>query len=378
MKVAHKSIDECEDVYDKFVFLRSSLNVPLDDEGVVTNEYRLLQALPTITHLKERGAKVIIFAHIGRSESETLKPVYEQLKHHVEITWGGEYAPELFHKAKADLQPGSVLMMENLRQHQGETSNDPDFADALASTADIYVCDAFANMHRDHASMTGVAKRLPAYLGLHARNEITALSQAMHPISPSLFILGGAKFETKITLVEKYLEVYDQVFIGGALVHDILKARGLEVGKSLVSDISLADAQFLNHEKLLVPVDVVVKTSDSDSVVKMVDEVDKDDIIMDCGPKTIALLAEEMKTTEFVLWNGPLGNYENGYPDGTEALAEVIANSHAKSYVGGGDTVAAIQHINRDTDFTFISTGGGAMLTFLEQGDLPVLQYLRK
>jgi phosphoglycerate kinase len=194
-------------------------------------------------------------------------------------------------------------------------------------------------------------------------------------VCPCLFLLGGAKFQTKLPLLEKYLEEYDYVFVGGALANDIFKAQGLEVGQSLVSDVSLEGRKFLSSEKLLIPVDVVVD-GEQGVETKLPHEVLPKDVIVDCGPATISMLESYVTASKTVLWNGPFGNYEAGFKESTEAMAKVLGNAKARTIVGGGDTVAAIENLGLNSKFDFVSTGGGAMLTFLEHGTTPVLETL--
>jgi 3-phosphoglycerate kinase len=198
----------------------------------------------------------------------------------------------------------------------------------------------------------------------------------MKPASPSLFIIGGAKFDTKMPLVEKYLGVYNHTFIGGALINDVLKAKGFAVGKSLVSDVSLEGAAFLDNPKLLMPVDLVVDGGARGKQTCAIDQVQDDEAILDIGPKTVAMLRDYIAKAATILWNGPFGNYEGGYVEATEAVAKLIAESGATSVVGGGDTVAAIEKLGINDQFTHVSTGGGAMLQFLENGTLPVIDAL--
>lgn len=357
----------------KTVLLRASLNVPLDDSGVVRNYHRIETALPTIELLRAAGAKVVVMAHIGRAADETLYPVYTALAERTAVTWGGVITSPECTSAIASLADGDVLLVENLRQDAREQANDETFAAEIAALADVYVNDSFASMHRAHASTVGVTAHLPSYAGLQVLAEVTALQQAMRPKQPALFMLGGAKFATKLQLVQRYMDIYDEVFIGGAIAHDILRVRGYEVGHSLVSDLTGVDTDFMHDARIVVPSDVVVIDSQGESVTKPVDAVLVTDTIYDCGPATVSYLSERIANAATVLWNGPFGNYEAGYSAGTEAVATALAESSAKSYVGGGDTVAAIEALHRAHDFTFVSTGGGAMLSFLETGNLPAL-----
>ncbi|MCA9358302.1 phosphoglycerate kinase [Candidatus Kaiserbacteria bacterium] len=369
-----RTVTEAGDLKGKYVVLRSSLNIPLKD-GVVQNHLRLERALPTMRYLKEQGAKTIVIAHIGREPEESLKPVHAELEKYLGVHWGGDIFSEDFTQRRAVMGNGDILLMENTRQHEGETENDAEFAAALAALGEVYVNDAFAAAHREHASTYGVAKLLPCYAGLTLAEEVTQLRKVMQPASPSLFLLGGAKFETKMPLIEKYLKLYDYVFIGGALANDIFKARGFEVGKSMVSDVSLKDAPFLNDSKLLVPIDVIVDGPNGRAV-KSLEQVEAEDSILDCGPMTIDMLATYVEKAATILWNGPFGAYEMGYTQSTEITARHIAAAEGFSVVGGGDTVAAVEKLHINELFGFVSIGGGSMLTLLEQGSTPAIDLL--
>ncbi len=369
-----KKITDVSELRGKYVLVRSSLNVPLVD-GVVRDAFRIKQALPTLRYLREQGAKTIILSHIGRDPEETLQPVFDALEKFLPLHWGGDVTSAEFAERRGLMSDGDILLAENLRQHEGETASDPVFVEVLAALGELYVNDAFAEAHREHASTYGVAQKLPAYAGLTLLEEVTMLQKAMTPESPSLFLLGGAKFETKMPLVEKYLSIYDNVFIGGALVNDVLKALGHEVGQSMVSDVSLTDTAFLHNKKLLLPVDVVVEGSGGRRSCT-IESVQSDEKILDMGPMTIDMLAAYIENAKTILWNGPFGAYELGYTQSTEITARHVAASDAYSVIGGGDTVAAVEKLKINELFGFVSTGGGAMLTLLEQGTTPVLELL--
>jgi phosphoglycerate kinase len=369
-----KKITECGNLEGKYVLVRSSCNVPLKD-GVVQNAYRLNRAVQTLKFLKEAGAKVIVGAHIGRGEHDSLRPVLSAFQSLIPMEWGGVIGSPEFASVRATMNNGDIILAENLRQFAGESDNDAAFAQLLADQADIYVNDAFDNIHRDHASMVTVPNLLPAYAGLTLAEEVMELQKAMEPTSPSLLILGGAKFETKMPLVEKYLDLYDHVFVTGALINDILKAEGREVGTSLVSDISLVGAPFLSSPKLISAVDVMVQNERGIRTVS-IDGVQPDEKITDMGPLTIAKLAPYIKDAATILWNGPLGLYESGVAGGTHAVAKLISDADGYSIIGGGDTVAAIEDLGLNDKFGFVSIGGGAMLTLLEHGSTPSLDAL--
>ena len=239
----------------------------------------------------------------------------------------------------------------------------------------MYVNDAFAEAHREHASLSALAKLLPAYAGLNLLQEVNHLKRVMIPEHPSLFMIGGAKFETKMPLVEKYLDIYDQVFVGGALANDVFKALGYEVGTSLVSDVSLVGAPFLQSPKLLIPIDLIVEGPGGVRTCAP-QQVQPDEKILDCGTATTDLLATYIEKAATVLWNGPFGNYEVGYKESTEETMRNLAKSKAFSVVGGGDTVAAIETLGLNDSIGFVSIGGGAMLVYLEEGRTLVLDLL--
>lgn len=371
-----KKITELTDLKGKYVLVRASLNIPLGDDGAVRNKFRIERALPTLRYLKEHGAKTIVIAHIGREPEETLKPVFVALEKYLPVQWGGPLNSDEFNRRRELMGEGDILLAENLRQDPREKENAEDFSKELASLAEVYVNDAFAAAHREHASTAGVAKVLPAYAGLTLLEEVTELTKAMTPESPSLFLLGGAKFETKMPLVEKYLKTYDKVFIAGALMNDIFKAQGYEVGQSLVSDVSLKGEKFLSSDKLLLPIDVVVDGPNG-RMAKAVNEVTKEEKIMDIGPMSIDMLASYIEKAKTILWNGPFGAYELGFTQSTEITARHVAASDAFSVIGGGDTVAAIEKLQINELFGFVSIGGGSMLTFLEHGSTPVIDILK-
>lgn len=369
-----KKVTEAENLQGKFVLVRSSLNIPLE-EGEVRNSFRLKRALPTLRFLREQGAKVIILSHIGRNPEETLKPVFTELEKYLPLQWGGSVSSAEFMERRDLMQAGDILLAENLRQFDGEKDNDAEFVAQLAQLGEVYVNDAFAEAHREHASTYGLAKVLPAYAGLTLMEEVAELTKVMQPASPSLFLLGGAKFETKMPLVEKYLSLYDKVFIAGALANDVLKARGYEVGESLVSDISLKNAPFLHSDKLLLPIDLKVEGPDGKRTVA-IDKVLPNEKILDCGAMTVAMLETYIEKAQTILWNGPFGAYEMGYTQSTEVTARFVAASNAFTIIGGGDTVAAIEKLGLNELFGFVSIGGGSMLSFLEHGTTPVIELL--
>ncbi|MEN9912617.1 MAG: hypothetical protein RLY66_25 [Candidatus Parcubacteria bacterium] len=354
------------------VLVRVDFNVPIKND-VVVDDFRIRATLPTIKFLKEGGATIILIAHLESSDgtNPTLEPVAKKLGDlGIETTFIKDYKKV---SSAVESAPGSCFLLENLRVFEGEKDNDQKFAQELASLADIYVNDAFSVSHREHASVVGVPKYIPGYVGLQFEQEIANLSKAFEPSHPFLFILGGAKFETKMPLVEKFSELADTVFIGGALANDLLKAQGKEVGTSRVSSSPIDLTKILANPKIFSCVDVAI-ANDGD---KDIDHIETTDLIADIGAKSVALLKEKVATAKFILWNGPFGIYEKGFTWGTEECARLIAeNDSAVKIVGGGDTLAAIAKLGVEDKYTFVSTGGGAMLDFLAQGTLPGIQAL--
>lgn len=368
-------ITDVADLRGKRVIVRASLNVPIED-GKVTNYFRVMRAMPTLMHLAHAGAKIILIAHIGRDPEETVEPVYDVLKEHLNIHYIPSVTGDSVRSALEALQDGEVLFLENIRSVKGEIANSAQLAEQLASYGDLYVNDAFPVSHREHASIVGVPAHLPSYFGLTFKEEYIQLKKTMQPNHPALFILGGAKFETKLPLIEQYLEVYDRIFIGGALANTFFAAKGYEVGDSLVAEDMTVDAALLENDKLLIPLDVTVQNGESRRVTTP-DNVETGELIYDAGPATMAMLEEFIGGAETILWNGPLGNYEAGFTEYTQACAELIARSSAYSVIGGGDTIAAIESLAINDRFSFLSTAGGAMLSFLQDGTLPGIEAVR-
>lgn len=368
-KKPFRSIHECTDLKDAYVLLRTSINVPLRGDAVL-NQFRIIRGFTTIKFLVSQGAKVILCGHVGGDgthSTKTLLPLYEQA--FPVVKWSEEVVGAETTNLRDNLQSGEILILENLRKDPREKKNDLDFARSLADLADIYVNDAFPAAHRAHASIVSVPQFIPAYAGHNFVHEYEMLGTAHEPEKPSIFMLGGAKFDTKMPLVEKFLDIYDHIFIGGALANDFFKARGYEVGQSLLSDIDLTNSPLLDNPRLLLPVDVIA-TDGTTTRVTLPDAVAPHEKIMDAGPETLAMLEPLIANAGSVLWNGPLGNYEEGFEEQTMAVARAMAAASGTTIVGGGDTVASIEALGKQYCFTFVSTAGGAMLQFLEEKTL--------
>ena len=310
------------------ILVRAALNVPVEN-GVVMNDYRLRRALPTIKYLSGRGARVVLIGHLGNGGTETLEPVATALQKLVSgVSFFSETVGERARGAIRAMFPGQILVLENLRRDVREKKNGPEFARELAELADIFVEDSFDTCHRTHSSIVGVPKFLPSYAGLLLEDEMRELGRSLTPKHPALAVIGGMKFNTKEAVLTTLLKTYDHVFVGGALANDFLKASGGWVGKSLVSEV--ADTanikKLLANPKLMLPVDSVIEN----------------DVILDQGLGTTAALAELAKNAKTILWNGPLGKYEDGFTGATDDFARAIASSGAHSVVGGGGTAAAL------------------------------------
>ena len=371
-----KTLKDIEYLQGVKVLVRTDFNVPIKN-GVVVEDFRIKSALATIDYLVRKGAKVILMSHLESIDgtNPSLEPVADQLrKLGQEVLFVKDYNKAL-DVINDKLNNGGCMLLENLRFFDGEKKNDTKFAKELASLGDIYVNDAFSVSHREHASVVGVPKLLPSYAGLQLEKEIVALSRAFEPSHPFLFILGGAKFDTKLPLLSKFLNIADSIFVGGALANDLLKAKGLEIGKSSVSNGSVDISMFLTSPKVILPKDIL---NEQKKPIR-VDQISINDKNVDMGPESLRSLEEVISGAKFILWNGPLGVYEDGYKDGTIQLAKLVSEATvrgAETIVGGGDTLAAIAELGAGEKISFISTGGGAMLDFLAKGSLPGIDAL--
>lgn len=349
----------------KRVLLRLDLNVPIQ-KGVVVNAYRIERVSKTLQFLKDARARTLIVSHLESAETKSLRPVFKFLSRSLPLIFAENMAEA--RKRLAEAEEGTFVLLENIRRWDGEKSNDPAFAKELASLADCYTNDAFAVSHRAHASIVGAPRLLKSFAGFLFEEEVENLSKAFSPPRPFLVILGGAKFETKLPFVKRFLEIADEIFVGGALANDIYKARGYEVGVSLVSGPQI-ESPILENPKLQAPVDVVVNGK-SGVREKAADNVTPGEKIVDAGENALGDLRALIEKSKFVLWNGPLGEYEAWFDAGTVALAQELAECDAETIIGGGDSLAVAGKLGLLERFSFVSTGGGAMLEFLANGTL--------
>jgi phosphoglycerate kinase len=416
-----------ENIEGKTVLVRVDYNVPIQN-GVITDDFRIKSSLRTIEYLRNKKAKVVIIAHIEGKGADSLEavaaypfafPIHFEKEIPVADTADGcarlkQQLSDFKANALAAAPNGSVFLFESLRKNPGETANDPEFAAALASIADIFVGDAFSVAHRKHASIVGIPALLPHYAGFQIMEEVVQLERGLNPNHPFVFVLGGAKFDTKLPLIEKFMHKADKVLIAGALLNDIMAGRGMEVGKSLVSNTTLPDEILKDPDhKLINLTDVTVKNmiTGEKSIKKVdiehgqvTDPILPDDNISDAGPSAIAITKEIFDEARaagkqpFVLWNGPLGNYEEGFPEQTIAFAKLIMESKVDALIGGGDTTAAISKLtpvgaanaeelgvydksgvaeNHLSHSVYISTGGGAMIDYLIDETLVGIEALK-
>ncbi|MFM2414908.1 MAG: hypothetical protein RI911_601 [Candidatus Parcubacteria bacterium] len=361
------------------VLLRSGFNVPLNEKNEVVDDLRIRRALASIRFLMNAGARVVILGHIGREADETLSPVVQRLQRDIpqaHFIAGSPIGADA-RIAIATMRDGDVIVLENVRSDAREGKGDLSYAQELASLGSMYIGDAFPDSHRAHASITGVPSLVPHAMGIALADEVHHLTRALQPQQPSLAIVAGAKFETKEPLIRTLLKKYTDVFVGGALANDLLKARGYSVGASLISDGAVPD-DVAHNDHVLAPLDVIVER-DGRAVASALSEIQTSDIIVDIGPLTSAFLKTKVAAARFIVWNGPLGWYEKGFTQGSRALAQAIAETQTTSVIGGGDTVAAIETatFNPEHVFTFVSAGGGAMLEFLLEGSLPGIDALK-
>ena len=398
MSLNKKTVDDIN-AKGKRVLVRCDFNVPLKD-GVITDETRIVAALPTIKKLIADGGKVILCSHLGKvkngpNEGESLAPVAKRLSEKLgkEVVFVSDYhvTGEEATKAVANMKDGDVVLLQNTRfRGAEETKNGEEFSKELADLADIYVCDAFGSSHRAHASVAGVTKFIRAkggenVVGYLMEKEINFLGNAVeNPVRPFVAILGGAKVADKLNVISNLLEKCDTLIIGGGMAYTFLKAQGAEVGTSLVDDTKLdyckemlAKADKLG-KKLLLPIDTVVASAfpnpiDAEIPVETVDcdHIPADKLGLDIGPKTAELYAHAVKSAKTVVWNGPMGVFENPIlAKGTIAVAKALAETDATTIIGGGDSAAAVNTLGYGDKMTHISTGGGASLEFLEGKEL--------
>ena len=376
-------------VKKKRALLRADLDVPLgDDLKISRNErWRIETVIPTLKYLIKQKAKIILIGHLGRPNGRknkkfSLKPVAEELSRILKkkILFPQEIIGKRVEKKIKRMKFGDILMLENIRFHYGEEKNSSRLARDLAQLGDIFINEAFATSHREHASIVGIPEYLPSVAGFHFKEEIKELNKILkNPKRPLIAIIGGAKISTKIKAISKFLRIADWVLIGGALANDIFAAQGFNMGKSKIDKESFEEVKKINLKspKLFLPIDLV--SWDGKQIhYREINEVGDKEKVLDIGPKTIDLFSDLIKKAGTVVWNGPLGLIEQKpFDKSTEAIAKAIAKSRVYSVVGGGDTIAFLRRIKKDKAFNYLSTAGGAMLDYLANETLPGIEALR-
>lgn len=385
-----KTIQEC-DVYGKRVLVRCDLDVPLNEKGEIEDDFRIVQMLPTIRYLQEKKAKIILLGHIGRPDGEIvdhlkMRPIAKKLGELLEVSLqrATDCIGSQVQKQASDLKEGEVLLLENLRFHREEKLGDLKFTQELVELGDFYVNEAFADSHRVHASIVGIPRFLPSAAGISLAKEVKVLSTVLHePWRPLVAIIGGVKIKTKIPLIRSFLTKADHVLVGGKIADTILRVKGICVGGELPEEDMVKEIEQLplTSPKLHLPLDVIASPDKTGRIYVRETapaKVRNDELLLDIGPETIQLFSRIIKDARMIVWSGPLGLFEEpAFAEGTEKIAEQIARNHkAFKIAGGGDTLFALAQLKLRDVFDHVSTGGGAMLSFLSGEELPGLKAL--
>lgn len=379
----------------KKVLMRVDYNVPLYN-GEVADDTRITESLRTINYLLKKKAKIILISHLGRPKGKidpklSLKPVAEKLSSILEkpVNFVNDCIGKKVQEAVDKMKESDILMLENTRFHEEEKQNDEKFSKKLADLADIFVSDAFGTAHRAHASTEGIAHHIPAYAGFLIEKEIKALSPLLKdPKRPFTILLGGAKIDTKLGVIKKYIDKADKILLGGGLANTFIHARGFDVGKSLCEKDKIVEAQDTmlsaknGKSEIIMPTDSIVSDENDKASVTgniKIESIEKDMYILDIGNETIKTYEEILINSQNIIWNGPVGLFEKlPFHRGTEAIAKTLTKVQGNTYIGGGDTLEALKQFNiKHDNYTHVSTGGGAMLEFLEGIDLPGIKVLQ-
>ncbi len=381
------------DVKNKRVLVRCDFNVPLNEKGEIEDDFRIKQTIPTIEYLVKKGAKVILMSHLGRPEGKVveslrLTSVQKKLAEYLDapVVKAPDCIGKKIEKQTIEMKEGEILLLENLRFHREEKKNYGNFAKEISKLADIYVNDAFGVSHRSQASIVGVPEYLPSAAGFLLEKEVKILSRVIKdPWRPLVAIIGGVKIESKIKVIKQFLEKADHLLIGGKIGNTILTAKGICVGMPLPSKEAMKEIEKfkLTSTKLHLPVDAVASPDETGQFYTRESapaKIRKDEKLLDIGPETIKIFSKIIKDAKMIVWSGPLGLFEEPlFEKGTKAIAEEIARNHrAFKIVGGGETVSALSQFGLREKFDHISTGGGAMLSFLSGEELPGLKVLEK
>ena len=379
------------DLSQKRVLVRADFNVDFDERGQILDDYKLVKTLPTINYLLEKKAKIILMSHLGRPDGEpkakcSLKPIAKRLEEHLKkpVKFLPDCLGPYVEKAVQAMKPGDLILLENLRFHSEEEKNDSNFAREIAKLGEIYINDAFGCAHRAHATTFGLAKFLPSGLGILMEEEIKTLSQALgNKLPPLVAIIGGVKIGTKIKLIENLLKEAEHLILGGRIAYDILAGKGLCLAGYIPDEevVKTLERIDITNPRLHLPIDGAILLKDGSGSyfrTASLGQLRKEEVVLDIGPETEKIFEQIIKTARTVIWNGPLGKFEDErFARGSLAIADAIIRSRAFSIVGGGDTATFLRKYNLLKEFDFVSTGGGAMLTFLEGKKLPALEALK-
>jgi phosphoglycerate kinase len=357
----------------KTVVLRVDWNMPVEN-GQVMDASRFNVSVPLLKELSFAGAKVIILTHFGE-KGESLDPIAKHAIHNLPfITFIPSLNFDEINQAVNSLSRGNAILLENVRKFPGEEDNIPSLAKSFAALGDVFINDAFSVSHRNHASVVGIAEKLLSYFGPTFKRELEHLHTVITPAKPALLIIGGAKISTKMPLIRHYLDQGTHVFVGGAMAHNIWKAKGISIGKSFYDEKYQVPDSLANHPLLLTPTDVVLDTREQVSFMR----IPEDATVVDLGDESVKMLAKIMATSKTIIANGPLGLYEKGFLHGTEQVLVKMVDTPAATYIGGGDSVTVAHSLHLLDRFTFVSLGGGAMLEYLASGTLPGIDAVTK
>lgn len=360
------------DLEGKKVIMRVDFNVGFNSDGDLeeSSAHRIHSIMESLEYLHQRAEKVFLISHIGRKKTDSLKKVFNYISEKIDIAFIADFSKESVDAAiKAEQK---IILFENTRAYDEEKENNISFLQELISASDCFVNEAFSVSHRKHASIHGIAEKMNSYIGLHFLQEYQSLSELQNFKEKKTLLLGGAKFGTKLALVEKFAQDFDYILLGGALANPFLRARGFEIGKSF-SDNSVDVKKLAFNEKIILPLDYVDQYGD----IAKIDEVRGEDVILDIGPETVELFSQILNHSDVVIWNGPMGKYEDGFDQGTEHIFEKI-NADIYSVIGGGDSVSVLLSSGFEEKFSFVSTAGGAMLEFLLYTNLVALDAIIK
>jgi len=348
---------------NKKVIVRATLNVPIED-GKIIDDFRIQKFLPTLNFLIKEKARVIILSHLSK-EGASLLPVFEYLKNSYELSFARNIQ-------EINSNTNQITLLNNIRLFKGEKESSPEFTEELSSLGEIYLNEAFPDSHREHASIIGIPSKLPSFIGDLFENELNNLEKILNPERPFIAILAGKKASTKIPLIEKMLALADEIFIGGALVHNFLITKGKEIGESAHSDKNLINPDWLNNPTIHLPNKFVVLEQNGKISIKS--DVQKNEKIVDTDLDFIETIQKSLNGAQTIFWNGSLGFCEAGFNQGTKKLAEIIAKARGFSVIGGGDSVSEIKKYGLENKFDFVSTGGGATLNFIANKTLPGIE----